>query len=86
MSEQVLVVVLMLACRVVLCRVELSGVVLCCAVLRLCCDVLCWDAPKVLLPEGNGRDVYPQVQVNGRPVCIACVLCASVWIWAERGE
>ena len=32
--------------------------------------------PKVLLPEGNGRDVYPRVQVNGRVVCLSarCVL------------
>ena len=32
--------------------------------------------PKALLPEGNGRDVYPRVQVNGRAVCLSvrCVL------------
>ena len=33
----------------------------------------------VLLPKGNGRDVYPRLQVNGRAVCVAralCVVCA----------
>ena len=32
--------------------------------------------PKALLPEGNGRDVYPRVHVNGRAVCLSarCVL------------
>ena len=32
--------------------------------------------PKALLPEGNCWDVYPQVQVNGRAVCLSarCVL------------
>ena len=28
--------------------------------------------PKALLPEGNGRDVYPRVQVNG-PGCVCGV-------------
>ena len=34
---------------------------------------------KALLPEGNGRDVYPRVQVNGRAVCLSarCVLLYS---------
>ena len=36
----------------------------------LCCAVLCCVVPKALLPEGNGRDVYPRVQVNGRAVCV----------------
>ena len=27
--------------------------------------------PKALLPEGNGRDVYPLVQVNGSAVCLS---------------
>ena len=27
--------------------------------------------PKALLQEGNGRDVYPRVQVHGRAVCIS---------------
>ena len=35
--------------------------------------------PKALLPEGNGRDVYPRVQVNGRAVCVVRALCVSVW-------
>ena len=32
--------------------------------------------PKALLPQGNGLDVYPRVQVNGRAVCLSarCVL------------
>ena len=56
-------------CRVVLCRVVSCRVVLCSAV--LCCAVLCCVVPKALLPEGNGRDVYPRVQVNGRAVCLS---------------
>ena len=57
----------------------LCCVVLCCVALRcvaLRCVVLCCVVPKALLPEGNGRDVYPQVQVNGRAVCLSarCVL------------
>ena len=38
--------------------------------------MLCCVVPKALLPEGNGRDVYPRVQVNGRAVCLSarCVL------------
>ena len=61
-------------CCVVLCCVVLCCVVLCCVV--LCCVVLCCVVPKALLPEGNGRDVYPRVQVNGRAVCLSarCVL------------
>ena len=48
--------------------------VLCCVV--LCCAVLYYVVPKALLPEGNGRHVYPRVQVNGRAVCPSarCVL------------
>ena len=49
-----------------------------------CTSVHC--VPKALLPEGNGRDVYPRVQVNRRAMCIACAPCVSVWISAERGE
>ena len=32
--------------------------------------------PKAPLPEGNGRDVYPRLEVNGRAVCLSarCVL------------
>ena len=41
--------------------------------------------PKALLPEGNGWDVYPRVQVNGRAVCVARAPCVSVWLLAERG-
>ena len=53
---------------------EWSGVVWC-------------GVPKALLPEGNGRDVYPRVQVNGRAVCVACALCVSVLSSAEsRGK
>ena len=39
--------------------------------------------PKALLPEGKGRDVYPQVQVNGRALCAAWALCAGVLYAAE---
>ena len=42
------------------------------------------DVRKALLPEGNGRDVYPRVQVNGRAVCVARAPCVSVWLSAER--
>ena len=59
-------------CGVVWCGVVWCGVVW--------CDVL-----KALLPEGNGRDVYPRVQVNGRAVCVARGPCVSVWLLAERG-
>ena len=71
-------------CCVVLCCVVLCGVVLCCVV--LCCAVLCCVVPKALLPEGNGRDVYPRVQVNKRAVYVACALCASVLSLAGSGE
>ena len=66
------------SCRVVSCCVVLylCCVVLCCVV--LCCVVLCCIVPKALLPEGNGLDVYPRVQVNGRAVCVARALCASL--------
>ena len=42
--------------------------------------------PKARFPEGNGRDVYPRVRVNGRAVCVACALCVSVLCSAESGE
>ena len=71
-------------CCDVLCCVALRCVALCCVALRcvalycvvLRCVVLCCGVPKALLPEGNGRDVYPRVQVNGRAVCqsACCVL------------
>ena len=91
-----LVLCCVVLCCVVPCRVVTSCVVLCCVVgccvvsccVVLCCVVLCgallWcGVPKALLPEGNGRDVYPQVQVNGRAVCLSacCVLvccCTAV--------
>ena len=64
--------------------------------MRAVCSVLCtcgrgpspsvWcGVPKALLPEGNGRDVYPRVQVNGRAVCVARAPCVSMWLLAERG-
>ena len=90
-----------LLCCVVLCCVVLCCVVLCCVVLCcvvLCCVVLRCVVPKALLPEGNGRDVYPQVQVNGSPgveapapaPALAGVACggrpyASTHRWSERG-
>ena len=49
------------------------------------CGVVWCGVPKALLPEGNGRNVYPRVQVNGRAVCVARALCVSVWLSAERG-
>ena len=50
--------------------------------------MLIWGAwgrqvPKALLPKGNGRDIYPWVQVNGRDVCVACVLCAVCVRWSS---
>ena len=64
------------ACGVVWCGVVWRGVAW--------CGVLWCGVPKVLLPEGNGRDVYPQVHVNGRAVCLARAPCVSVWLTAER--
>ena len=37
----------------------------------ICLPVRC-VVPKALLPEGNGRDAYPRVQVNGLG-CVCCV-------------
>ena len=61
--------------------------VLYCVVVRLCSTILwCgYSVPKALLPEGNGRDVYPRVQVNGKAVCVARAPCVSVCFSAERG-
>ena len=73
----------MVWCGVVWCGVVWCGVVWCGVVW---CGVVWCGVPKVLLLEGNGRDVYPRVQVNGRAVCIAHALCVSVWISAGRGE
>ena len=60
-------------CGVVWCGVVWCGVVWCGVVW---CGVVWCGVPKALLPEGNGRDVYPRVQVNGRAVCLSvrCVL------------
>ena len=70
-------------CCVVLCCVVLCCVVLCCVV--LCCVVLCCVVPKALLPQGNGRDVYPWVQVNGRG-CV-CRVPRRVYVCRpRRGE
>ena len=49
----------------------------------LCCVVR--GVPKALLPEGNGQDVYPRVQVNRRAVCVAHAPRVSVWLSAGRG-
>ena len=46
--------------------------------------MLC-GVPKALLPEGNGREVYPRVQINGRAVCVVCAPFVSVWSLVERG-
>ena len=84
-----------LCCAVLRCAVlrcaALCCAALCCAV--LCCAavlrsaVLCCAVPKALLPEGNGRDVYPRVQVNGRG-CVCCVraVCMCVGPGGERGS
>ena len=48
--------------------------------------VVCVCVPRALLPEGKGQDVYPQVQVNGRAVCVVCALCVSVFAVAESGK
>ena len=48
------------------------------------CGVVWCGVPKALLPKGKGRDVYPRVQVNGRAVCVVCVLCASVFRKGRR--
>ena len=60
-------------CGVVWCGVVWCGVVWCGVVW---CGVVWCGVPKVLLLEGNGRDVYQRVQVNGWAVCLSarCVL------------
>ena len=50
------------------------------------CGVVRCGVPKAPLPEGKGRDVYPRVQINGRAVCAAWALCASVFHAAEGGN
>ena len=62
----------------------LCCVVLCCVV--LCCVVLCCVVPKAPLSEGNGQDVYPREQVNGRAVCAACALCLVIGRTRGKGE
>ena len=49
--------------------------------------VVWFGVPKALLPEGNGRDVYPRVQVNGRG-CVCCMraVCMCVGPGGERGS
>ena len=81
-----------LLCCVVLCCVVLCCVVLCCFVLcsvvlysAVSCRVMsCCVVPKALLPKGKDRDVYQQVQVNGRAVCVVRALCASVFRTGQR--
>ena len=46
----------------------------------LCSVVLC-GVPKALLPQGNGRDVYPRVQVNKRG-CVCCVRAVCGFVGA----
>ena len=63
-------------CGVVWCAVVWCGVVWCGVVW---CGVVWCGVPKALLPEGNGRDVYPRVQVNGRGcVCGVRAVCKCV--------
>ena len=71
-------------CGVVWCGVVWCGVVWCGVVW---CGVVWCGVPKALLPEGNGRDVYPRVQVNGRG-CVCCVraVCKCVDLGGERGS
>ena len=63
-----------MSCGVVWCGVVWCGVVWC-------------GVPKALLPEGNGRDVYPRVQVNGLG-CVYCAraVCTCVGPGGERGK
>ena len=42
--------------------------------------------PKALLLQGNGRDVYPRVQVNGGDVCGARAMCKCVVVGGKRGS
>ena len=58
-----------------------GGVVVLCVLLCsvVWCGVVWCGVPKALLPEGNGRDVYPRVQVNGRGcVCGVRAVCKCV--------
>ena len=71
-------------CGVVWCGVVWCGVVWCGVVW---CGVVWCGVPKALFPEGNGRDVYPRVHLNGRAVCVVCAPCVSVWLWGgKRGS
>ena len=71
-------------CGAVRCGVVWCGVVWCGVVW---CGVVWCGVPKALLPEGNGRDVYPRVQVNGLG-CVCCVraVCTCVGPGGERGS
>ena len=73
----------MVWCGVVWCGVVWCGVVWCGVVW---CGVVWCGVPKALLPQANGRDVYQQVQVNGRR-CMSCArsvyACRS---WRREGE
>ena len=63
-------------CGVVWCGVVWCGVVWCGVVW---CGVVWCGVPKALLSEGNGRDVDPRVQVNGRGcVCGVRAVCKCV--------
>ena len=69
----------MVWCGVVWCGVVWCGVVW--------CGVVWCGVPKALLPEGNGRDVYPRVQVNGRGcVCRVRTVCKCGDPGGERGS
>ena len=67
-------------CGVVWCGVVWCGVVWCGVVW---CGVVWCGVPKALLQEGNGRDVYPRVQVNRRAVCLSAH-CVPVCCCAAR--
>ena len=79
----------MSAASPVLCTVVVQCcMLLWCFMMRswLCCLAVWCGVLKALLPEGKARDVYPQVQVNGRVVCVVHTLCASVFSAAESGN
>ena len=55
----------------------LCSVMVCCGLVRcevVSCGVVWCGVPKALLPKGNGRDVYPRVQVNAG-LCVLCARC-----------
>ena len=69
-------------CGVVWCGVVWCGVVWCGVVW---CGVVWCGVPKALLPEGNGRDVYPRVQVNGLG-CVYCVRAVCKCVVAQPDQ